>query len=109
MKKIFYSLGTLVILFLIGLGIKESFFVNDTPKKDSDSNMSISVSDDSEFVNAITEAKADYETVTEIVLTSNVTLTSEINIKNGQNIRIVNTSTQPNQPPMSRRWGSLSG
>ena len=90
MKKIFYSLGTLVILFLIGLGIKESFFVNDTPKKDSDSNMSISVSDDSEFVNAITEAKADYETVTEIVLTSDVTLTSEINIKNGQNIRIVN-------------------
>ena len=90
MKKIFYSLGTLVILFLIGLGIKESFFVNDTPKKDSDSNMSISVSDDSEFVDAIEEAKADYETVTEIVLTSNVTLTSEINIKNGQNIRIVN-------------------
>ncbi len=90
MKKIFYSLGTLVILFLIGLGIKESFFVNDTPKKDSDSNMSISVSDDSEFVNAIEEAKADYETVTEIVLTSDVTLISEINIKNGQNIRIVN-------------------
>ncbi len=90
MKKIFYSLGTLVILFLIGLGIKESFFVNDTPKKDSDSNMSISVSDDSEFVNAIEEAKADYETVTEIVLTSDVTLTSEINIKNGQNIKIVN-------------------
>ena len=90
MKKIFYSLGTLVILFLIGLGIKESFFVNDTPKKDSDSNMSISVSDDSEFVNAITEAKADYETVTEIVLTSDVTLTSDINIKNGQNIKIVN-------------------
>ena len=90
MKKLFYSLGTLVILFLIGLGIKESFFVNDTPKKDSDSNMSISVSDDSEFVNAIEEAKADYETVTEIVLTSDVTLTSEINIKNGQNIKIVN-------------------
>ena len=90
MKKIFYSLGTLVILFLIGLGIKESFFVNDTQKKDSDSNMSISVSDDSEFVNAIAEAKADYETVTEIVLTSDVTLTSDINIKNGQNIKIVN-------------------
>ena len=90
MKKIFYSLGSLVILFLIGLGIKESFFVNDTPKKDSDSNMSISVSDDSGFVDAITKAEADYETVTEIVLTSDVTLTSEINIKNGQNIRIVN-------------------
>lgn len=52
--------------------------------------MSISVSDDSEFVNAITKAEADYETVTEIVLTSDVILTSEINIKNGQNIRIVN-------------------
>ena len=90
MKKIFYSLGTLVILFLIGLGIKESFFVNDTPKKDSDSNMSISVSDDSDFVDAIEEAEADYETVTEIVLTSDVNLTSDINIKNGQNIRIVN-------------------
>ena len=90
MKKIFYSLGTLVILFLIGLGIKESIFVNDTPKKDNDSNMSITVSDDEDFVNAINAAEADYETVTEFVLTSNVTLTTNINIKNGQNIRIVN-------------------
>ena len=90
MKKVFYSLGTLVILFLICLGIKETFFVNDTPKKDNDSNMSVIVADDSAFVNAIEEAEADYETVTEIVLTGDITLTEAINIKNGQNIKIVN-------------------
>ena len=90
MKKVFYFLGTLVILFLIGLGIKETFFVNDTPKKDNDSNMSVIVTDDSAFVNAIEKAEADYETVTEIVLTGDITLTAAINIKNGQNIKIVN-------------------